>query len=280
MWFDVIRLLRDSKPETFIFENVPGLLHKTHIESFKWILQQFTDMGYYVSYQVYNSQNYGIPQNRDRVYIVGRLDKPVVLTKSITPPVPLYSLLEDLPESPNSNTYTMCDTRYGDNTIHSWDMMKLDPRLSDLCKSLGRRYRRANSKPIEVDTCDDITTLLDLGILTQVGDRVKMSNSHNLTGINGIYRLVSPGSTCVPTITARGGSDRIITSGISDSITRSEIVDLVHRGQYRGFTGRDCAKLQGFPDGFKLHKSDKISKRLLGNAVTVPVIEHIARQLR
>lgn len=281
LWFDVIRLVRKSRPEAFIFENVFGLLQKTHIESFKWILKQFSDMGYHVSYQVYNSKDFGVPQQRRRVYIVGRLNKPVVLTERSTPPVPLYSLIKDLPESPNSNTYSLCDLVKGDTTIHSWDLMKLGPRLSELCKSLSKRYQKARMKPIEVSPCDDITTLLNLGILAQVGDKVKIKNSHSLIGIDGISSLVSPGSTCVPTITAMNShSIFIITSNITDNITRSEVVDLVHQGQCRRLTGRDCAKLQGFPDWFKLSTEDNISRKLLGNAVTVPVIEHIGRHLQ
>ena len=281
LWFDVIRLVRKSKPEAFIFENVFGLLQKTHIESFQWILKQFNDMGYHVSYQVYNSKDFGVPQQRRRLFIVGRLGKPVVLTESTTPPVPLYSLIKDLPESPNSNTYSMCDIGNSDNIIHSWDLMKLDPRLSELCKSLSGRYKKAKMKPIEVDTCDDITTLLNLKILTQVGGKVRIKNTHHIIGINGISKLVSPGSTCVPTITTRSGNVIcIITSNISDNITQSEVVDLVHQGQYRKLTGRDCAILQGFPDWFKLPEADNISRRLLGNAVTVPVIKHIRCQLQ
>lgn len=283
LWFDVIRLVRKSRPEAFIFENVFGLLQRTHIESFKWILKQFSDMGYHVSYQVYNSKDFGVPQQRRRVYIVGRLNKPVVLTERSTPPVPLYSLIKDLPKSPNSNTYTMCDISQGngDNTIHSWDLMKLDSRLSELCKSLSNKYKKAKMRPIEVDTCDDITTLLNLKILTQVGGKVKIKNTRPLIGINNISKLVSPGSTCVPTITTMNShSICIITSNISDNITRSEVVDLVHQGQYRRLTSRDCAKLQGFPDWFKLSTADNISRKLLGNAVTVPVIEHIGRHLR
>ena len=281
LWFDVIRLVRKSRPEAFIFENVFGLLQKTHIESFKWILKQFSDMGYHVSYQVYNSKDFGVPQQRRRVYIVGRLNKPVVLTEKSTPPVPLYSLIKHLPETPNSNTYSLCDLVKGDTTIHSWDLMKLGPRLSELCKSLSRRYQKAKMKPIEVSPCDDITTLLNLGILAQVGDKVKIKNSHSLIGIDGISSLVSPGSTCVPTITAMNShSIFIITSNITDNITRSEVVNLVHQGQCRRLTGRDCAKLQGFPDWFKLSTEDNISRKLLGNAVTVPVIEHIGRHLQ
>ena len=283
LWFDVIRLVRKSRPEAFIFENVFGLLQKTHIKSFQWILKQFSDMGYHVSYQVYNSKDFGVPQQRRRVYIVGRLSKPVVLPESITPPVPLYSLIKDLPRSPNSNTYTMCDisTGNGDTTIHSWDLMKLNPRLSELCKSLSDRYKKSKMNPIEVDICDDITTLLNLKILTQVEGKVRIKNTHPLMGINGISNLVAPGSTCVPTITTHSGNVIcIITSNIPDNITRTEVVDLVHQGQYRRLTGRDCAILQGFPDWFKLPKADEVSRRLLGNAVTVPVIEHIGRQLQ
>ena len=159
--------------------------------------------------------------------------------------------------------------------------MKLDSRLSELCKSLSKKYQKAKMKPIEVDTCDDITTLLNLKILTQVKGKVRIKNTHPLMGINGISSLVSPGSTCIPTITTHSGNVIcIITSNISDNITRSEVVDLVHQGQYRRLTGRDCAILQGFPDWFKLPEKDNISRRLLGNAVTVPVIEHIGRQLQ
>lgn len=73
MFFDLARILRAKRPKHFIFENVKGLLSHDKGNTFKTIIATLDELGYFVEWQVLNSKNFGVPQNRERVFIVGHL---------------------------------------------------------------------------------------------------------------------------------------------------------------------------------------------------------------
>ena len=74
LWNDTIYLLQKSKPKTFIFENVKGLVDPRNSEAFSYILNRIKMAGYHADFHVINSHEYGVPQNRVRVYIIGFRD--------------------------------------------------------------------------------------------------------------------------------------------------------------------------------------------------------------
>lgn len=69
--FEILRLARVRKPKYLFLENVKGLLSHGRGETFLTIMQALGELGYDVEYQVLNSKNFGVPQNRERVYIIG-----------------------------------------------------------------------------------------------------------------------------------------------------------------------------------------------------------------
>lgn len=71
LFYEYIRILRDKQPLFFLAENVSGILLPRHREAFQSILQQFRELGYQVSYFLLNAHNFGVPQDRKRVIIVG-----------------------------------------------------------------------------------------------------------------------------------------------------------------------------------------------------------------
>lgn len=71
LFFEMCRILRDKKPKCFIAENVKGLLTANQKSAFPLILQEFENSGYDVKYMILNSANYGVPQKRERVIMVG-----------------------------------------------------------------------------------------------------------------------------------------------------------------------------------------------------------------
>jgi len=99
------------KPKVFVAENVKGLLMKYNQESLKQVLADFKRLGYAVSCQLYRAADFGIPQTRERVFIVGTADD----VKGFAPPVPERSAanwmtakealsdLESVPKSPEIN---------------------------------------------------------------------------------------------------------------------------------------------------------------------------------
>jgi DNA (cytosine-5)-methyltransferase 1 len=73
LFFDIARILKEKRPRNFILENVKGLLSHDNGNTFKTIIATLAELGYCVEWQVLNSKNYGVPQNRERVFIVGHL---------------------------------------------------------------------------------------------------------------------------------------------------------------------------------------------------------------
>ncbi len=68
---EYIRCLSEIRPGMFLMENVPGLLSKTRRSYFSWVVDSFTSLGYVVSFKVLNAAEFGVPQTRRRLFIVG-----------------------------------------------------------------------------------------------------------------------------------------------------------------------------------------------------------------
>ena len=73
LFFEVMRLAKERKPQVLFAENVAGLLNHEGGRTFQIILETMGELGYFVEYQVLNSADFGVPQNRQRVFIIGHL---------------------------------------------------------------------------------------------------------------------------------------------------------------------------------------------------------------
>jgi DNA (cytosine-5)-methyltransferase 1 len=71
LFFEYIRILKSKQPAFFLAENVYGILAQKHLESFTTIVKQFEEAGYYITYKLLNAHDYGVPQDRKRLIIVG-----------------------------------------------------------------------------------------------------------------------------------------------------------------------------------------------------------------
>lgn len=70
LFYEYARLIKEIKPKIFIYENVKAIL-SSNGETWKTITKIFDDLGYNWKYEILNSKDYGIPQNRERVFVVG-----------------------------------------------------------------------------------------------------------------------------------------------------------------------------------------------------------------
>lgn len=71
---EYVRVVRESRPEAFVLENVQGLTYKTHEAQFSRLIRSLTDLGYNPQWKVLLAADYGVPQLRRRVFVVGRRD--------------------------------------------------------------------------------------------------------------------------------------------------------------------------------------------------------------
>ncbi len=179
LWNDTIYLLNQSKPKAFIFENVKGLVDPRNKEALSYILTRIKEAGYYANYYVINSFDYGVPQNRLRIYIIGfkneefylkfKLQKPLkdkiklgdILSnfnpKSNVEPIKKESIFQlnlfgeissqrsmSLSNSKGFNDYFLFnDLRNGHSTIHSWDIIETTEREKNICYILLKNRRKS-----------------------------------------------------------------------------------------------------------------------------------------
>lgn len=162
LFFEIERVLKDKQPFGFLLENVEGLVKHDHGKTLEIILHNLEALGYQTTCKVLNSADFGIPQNRKRIYIVGcktrriSLDfdsshyskkfllnilqqgEPTLKTKFIELLLSHYSLEELYGKA-------IKDKRGGEDNIHSWDIElkgKVSPQQKELLNLLLKQRRR------------------------------------------------------------------------------------------------------------------------------------------
>jgi DNA (cytosine-5)-methyltransferase 1 len=332
LWFDVIRLVNKNQPKGFIFENVSGLASPKNRDNLELILNELANTGYCVKWKVLHAYDFGLPQNRDRVFIVG-IRRDIERCQEYKFPKPLNihpKILDILDELKNINFvekvkldantlfkgvippsrtrfqkddelndfFIFSDLRNGHTTIHSWDIINTSDREKMICLTLlkyrrSKKYGDKDGNPLSFEDFREIITdieinelnkLLEKGIFRLTSDhKYEFVNSKNMTGIHNIYRIILPTAEIFPTLTATGSKDYIATVSIHASHPqeyKNLFLEKIYQPQkYIPITAKHACKLQGFPLNFEYHKKDEVAKKQFGNAVPVPVVEYVAKEL-
>ena len=108
LFFEALRIIEDYKPKFAIAENVKALTSKKFTEEFKIVLDSLDEAGYNNYWQVLNAKDYGIPQNRERVFIIS-IRKDIDKGFSFPQPIPLELRLKDLLEDQVDEKYYLAD---------------------------------------------------------------------------------------------------------------------------------------------------------------------------
>lgn len=103
LFYDFARIVDESKPKVFIYENVKGLLNHDNGRTWKIVQETFNSLGYKIFTQVLNSRDYGIPQNRERIIVVGFKDNNVNFT--FPSAIPLNRTMQDFLEDYTDSKY-------------------------------------------------------------------------------------------------------------------------------------------------------------------------------
>lgn len=108
LFFEMVKILKEKQPRAFIAENVKGLLSANEKKAFPMILKEFSDAGYNVQYFLVNAYNFGVPQKRERVIIIGFRDKADIDNFDFSHFIPAKSVLKDViddVENTNENLF-------------------------------------------------------------------------------------------------------------------------------------------------------------------------------
>ncbi len=167
LWNDTLYLLNKVRPKAFIFENVKGLSDPRNQKALEYILARIKQAGYHAQKFVLNAYDYGVPQTRVRIYIIGFRDEKFLKHLQLPKPFPgevrlndvldseITMACEDGPETrprwslscneKGFNDYFLFnDLRNGPTTIHSWDIIDTTDREKNICYLLLRNRRKSD----------------------------------------------------------------------------------------------------------------------------------------
>ena len=316
LFFEIERLLEKYRPKAFMLENVRGLYTHDGGRTFKTIMDKLHGLGYGTYDLLQNSSNFGVPQNRVRLYIVGifgATPKMGISTDLGAADSHKYkqnslelSLFEEKPKcrvgdvlESNVDEKYYCSDKFqqllrgvvgddisvlhgyrlidyrGGQSLHSWEL-----GMKGKCSDAEIRFMNAlilnRRKPIfgkEQDgkklTLEQIKTFYTdpdienviVSLLEKRYLQVNEDGKYNPVCGNmsfEVFKFLDPDS-------------------ISVTLTSSDAnrLGVIQHNRARHITPRECARLQGFPDTFKLHPNDACSYKQFGNSVSVPVIEAV-----
>lgn len=123
LFFEALRIIDDYRPKFAIAENVKALTSKKFSEEFKTVLESLEEVGYNNYYQVLNAKDYGIPQNRERVFIIS-IRKDIDKGFEFPQPVPLELKLKDILEDNVEEKYYLSEQFYNNYLIKGTERQK------------------------------------------------------------------------------------------------------------------------------------------------------------
>jgi len=219
LFFDVARIAKHHKPDVLFLENVKNFAKHDNGNTLNAVLDVLGDIGYKPFYQILKSSDYGVPQARERIYIIAfRKDLGVEDFKFPKQTSDVKIVKDILEKEPPKDCYI----NRADIKIYGKDKEVVDPR-----------------RPLQIGSLNG----------GGQGERIYSINGAGIT------------------LSAYGGG--------AASKTGAYLVD----GKVRKLTPRECARLQGFPEDFKLPENRNVAYKQFGDSVSVPVLKAIFAEI-
>lgn len=225
LFYEYARLVKEIQPKVFIFENVQGLLKHDNGKTWEIIQKVFNSLGYNISFRVMDSKDYGIPQTRRRLIVVGFKDK----SKNIAEPrkKDLKYTLQDFLET---------NTKFG-NLISKDGKIELSRGTSDID---------------------------DKYFLSELVYKHVMS-----TGTKNYYTKPEVDLSIARPLLAT--MHKMHRAGVDNYVT--------YKNKLRKLTPRECMRLMGYDDTFKIAVSDTQAYKQAGNSIVVDVMIAIMKEI-
>lgn len=252
LMYETLRIVEKIKPKYVIWENVKNLLSKKHIHNFEAYQEAMKELGYVNYYQVLNAKDYGIPQNRERVFTV--------------------SIREDI-----------CD-----NTFKFPEKMVLEKKLKDILDDeVDEKYYIEDVSNLTLGTTFDVINGGRIGKMLDISRR-----AYHTDGIAPAVHTCGGGNQEPKIIASRGRGEMNEQhlgprkDGLTNTITsvaKDNYVAEPNPIRIRKLTPKECWRLMGFDD-LDFEKAEKVNSnsqlyKQAGNSIVVNVLEGILRNL-
>jgi DNA (cytosine-5)-methyltransferase 1 len=271
LFYEFARVVKESQPNVFIFENVKGLLNHDNGNTFETIKATFDELGYKYFYQVLNAKNYGMPQHRERIFVVGFKDKTTQFSfpESIALEHKMQDFLEDFTDS-------------------KYYLKEKGVKFVTSSKNRNKRYTQING---EVALCQKANQQFNWhgDFVFEQGDEPEFTDfvfdvnqveeKYYLSDKVRDYVLSSGTKTFKTTVKTDLEVARPLLQSMH-KMHRSGVDNYVtHSGRIRKLTPKECLRLMGFRDDFKQVVSDTQMYRQAGNSIVVDVLISLLKQM-
>lgn len=275
LFYEYARLVNEIKPKVFIYENVKAILSNDEGRTWETMKEVFSSLGYKVFYtfngkpSVLNAKDYGIPQNRERMFVVGfRGDIELAQEFEFPAPIPLEKKMQDFLLDNVSGAYYL--PKKGVDFVTSEKNLtkrytQIDGEVA-LCQKKNQQFNWHGDFVFVEENKDMEKTMEDLEkyFLSEKVEKYVMS-----TGTKNFYsRPKTDLEVARPLLTTM------------HKMHRAGVDNYVHtNGRLRKLTPRECLRLMGFCDSFKIVVSDTSMYQQAGNSIVVDVLIEIMKQI-
>ncbi|QBX26450.1 DNA-cytosine methyltransferase [Streptococcus phage Javan320] len=282
LFFTFVELIKsqkeEDKPEWVLLENVKGLLSSGGGRDYLDYLSILDESGYDLEWQVFNSKDYGVPQNRERIYTIGHLRRKgrrQVLPISRESSSHLKQLVGGMQSYRVYDPSGIATTLVGEGGglgaktgLYLIDQSLTEPKLTEEARCITARYTAGATKRTAMNSgVLEVQPILTQGIKVRNGTK----QGYQLAEVGDSVDLSYPSS-----LTRRARVGRGIAHNLSCSCQMGAVVWKGRVVKIRRLTPKECFRLQGFSDDLfekaKAVNSDAQLYKQAGNGVTVPVV--------
>lgn len=269
LFYEYARLIDEIKPKVFIYENVRAVTSHDEGKTWKKMQEVFKELGYDFKWTVLNAKNYGIPQNRERLFVVG-IREDIVQNCSFEFPeaIPLKKKMQDF---------------LLDNVSGAYYLKKKGVDFVTSEKNLTKRFTQIDG---EVALCQKKNQQFnwhgDFVFVEENKDMEKtMENLEKYFLSEKVEKYVMASGT--KNFYSRPQTDLEVARPLLTTMHkmhRAGVDNYVHtQGRLRKLTPRECLRLMGFCDSFKIEVSDTSMYQQAGNSIVVDVLIAIVKKI-
>lgn len=285
LFFEIARFAAILKPKYLFLENVKGLLNHDKGNTFEVILSALDELGYDVEWQVLNSKDFGVPQNRERVFIIGHLrgqrGRKIFPIGGKSQSTSNQSVVKIGNVNPSGNGMNgevyQAEGLAPTLTTNKGEGQKIAVKTNTI-KQFGVLQPNYNQSGVVYNTDGIAPTIRAYqggGLEPKIRVREATKQGYAEASVGDSVNLSHPNSK-----TRRGR----VGEGIANTLVTGDSQGVVTPNfRIRKLTPRECWRLQGFPD-WAFDKAQEVNSnsqlyKQAGNSVTVNVIKEIARYL-
>ncbi len=275
LFYEFARVVKETQPKVFLFENVRGLLNHDKGRTWHVMHDIFEELGYDVKFRVLNSCDYGIPQHRERVYCLGFKNE---TDFQFPAPIPLEYRMYDFLEDYIDTKYFLREKGVKFVTSHK-NKEKFYTQINgdiQLCQKRNQQFNWHGDFVYHPQAIDE-TAEEDFDEF--IFDVREVEEKYYLSEKVAKY-VLCPGTKNFKT---RIETDLDVARPLLQSMHKMHRAGVdnyvTHKGRIRKLTPRECLRLMGFKDSFKIVVSDTAAYQQAGNSIVVDVLIAILKQM-